>query len=130
MEYKITVNSNVEKRFQSMVAALGKELEQAMEAVGNALVNETQSNLDNKLLHKHSGNLFNSVRMAVVETSYGYLLTVGSDLPYAAVQDQGGSAGKNGATRIPASGYMTKAAQLVQRHMKVILESHINKAIE
>jgi phage gpG-like protein len=124
----INVKSNVEQKLQKMVSSLGRELKDAITAIGKTLVDETQSNLDNKLLHKRSGKLFESVHMTVEETSYGYILTVSSELPYSAIQDLGGSAGKHGSVRIPASGYMTKAAMKLQRQMKQILEPYIAKA--
>lgn len=51
---------------------------------------EVTRNLSNKVLKRQTGRLATSIRSNVEQTSDGYIVRVGSDVPYAAIHEFGG----------------------------------------
>ena len=97
----------------NMRKAITPGLKRAMISVGALLRRNTKYNLSNRILQVRSNNLRSSVGYEVSKIPAGWrtALFAGNSrqIRYARVQDKGGMTGRNHATRIPKSGYMTKA---------------------
>lgn len=77
-----------------------------------------------KYLDRVSGYLVNSILQSVraaypVQRGDMAVLTYGSDMPYAAIHEYGGNAGKGGKVKIPARPYMQPAVEEANRTKKL-----------
>ena len=97
-------------------------LEARLLSIGRIVLGQIQVNMSNKILHKRSGDLYDSWNFRVTAEKFGYQLAVGSYSVYARIHDLGGWAGRNHASRIPARRYASKAFETkkraIDRHMK------------
>lgn len=71
--------------------ALADRLSQEVERLGGVLRERIERNLSGEVLQRRSGRLLGSVSVEVERVGLGASVTVGSDLPYAAIHEYGGT---------------------------------------
>lgn len=88
-------------------------------------VKVVQESYDESPLRVRSGRLYNS--FTVKEEVGGLKRTIGSDVPYARIQDQGGYTGRGHKTFIKPTFYFTRAIPKLKASLKDKLRNFINK---
>jgi phage gpG-like protein len=71
--------------------ALADRLSQEVERLGGVLRERIERNLSGEVLQRRSGRLLGSVSVEVERVGLGASVTVGSDSPYAAIHEYGGT---------------------------------------
>ena len=102
---------------------LGK-LPTALGKVGEVITGEIKRNLSGRVLKRRSSKLYDSWSWMVSALSSGWELVVGSDVAYARIHEFGGWTGRNHATKIKKSRYVSRAVIAKKTHVRRILRDY------
>jgi len=127
-----TIHSRVEpKKFKSpaLTAALKNlgRLPEQLGRIGYTLVNEIQRNLSGRILQRRTGRLHDSWEWHVFSTNNGWELIIDSDIVYARIHEFGGFTGRNYATKIKKSRYLSKAMIAKKTQIRRIMTRYVSK---
>ena len=107
-------------------------LKKAMGRVTRIVLKQVRHNASGAVIQRRSGRLFRGIKGEVLRIPQGWASTVGASLgevPYFRIQDKGGMTGRNHATKIPKSNFLTKAAVQVKHQVRRELTDFITKLV-
>jgi len=103
------------------------ELPIQLSRIGFEVTKQIKRNLSGRILNKRSGKLHGSWEWTVSTINKGWRLVIGSDVVYARIHQFGGWTGRNYATRIKKTSYVTKALVAKKAQIKKILHDYVSK---
>jgi phage gpG-like protein len=133
MKFEITGMTELGSYFATISANLNQRLKEAGEKAGAVVVQETKMNLSGRVLQTRSGRLKNSIAFKMLAASKGWITSVGSitdNVPYAAIHEFGGFAGRNRKVKIPERSYLRKALADKINEITVIFERIIKQVLK
>jgi len=92
--------------------------------IGSAVTGEIKKNLSGRILQRRSGDLHDSWIWEINPTTKGWDLVISSDIIYARIHEFGGFTGRNYATKIKKSRYVTRALLKKKGQIRAILRDY------
>jgi phage gpG-like protein len=125
--YRLTIDQlkQLEKQFNSAV-------QEGLTAAADIGVKAIKHNLNNVILHRITGGLFNSIVHTTVErnrTDYTISIITDPDKPWAWIHEVGGHAGRNHAAYIPPRHPYTLALEVVKDQIQKAIEDPISRVM-
>ena len=128
----LVIFSRVEpKKFKSpaLEAALKNlgQLPYQMGLIGSLVTDAIRKNSSGRILQRRSGRLEESWEWRLQAIKAGWELVIASDAPYARIHEWGGFTGRNHATKIKKTRYVTRAVLKQKPRIRRILRDYISR---
>lgn len=113
------------RRYRIMELRLRQKIRKPAERVMKHVLRNVRVNLNGKVLHRRSSNLYRSFTGKLTRIEGGYRVTIGSQVVYSKIHDTGGMAGRNRAVRIPKRPYFRLAFVMSQFFIRKQLKNYL-----